>query len=335
MLDDLKMQVAERGFTRLYSYHELLYPTNIGFLNVTPRIGGGAVNYSSVDGPEPASSTRGLFHAGFDASFKASKLYDDARNRALGVDSLMHVVQPYLSYSFLGSSDLGGDFRRIDRLSPSTVLRPIHVPQFTAIDDLNSWNIIRLGVENRLLTRRGQGSHPWLVTNTYFDTFIEDPEFDRDFSNFFNDIAWHPLPWLRLNLGSQVPVFGGPLDFTELNTALTFMPTPNFEFQVGHRVLQDHPFFQDSNLVDLRTYTRLTENWGFSTYHRYEFDDSTVELQQYTVHRDLTSWTAALGVLVRDHRGEQETGVVFSLTLKDFPSVSLPLDLDASGGGAN
>ncbi|MGI8603812.1 MAG: LPS-assembly protein LptD [Verrucomicrobiales bacterium] len=336
MLDDLRQQVAQRGFTRLSSYHEVLYPMTLGgAFNFTPKIGLGAVNYSSVDGPSPGSSTRGLFHAGFDASFKASKLYEDVKIPALGVDSLMHVVQPYLSYSFLGSNDLGTDFRRIDRLAPSTVLRPIDVPQFTAIDDLNSWNIVRLGVENRFLTRRGAASYPWLTTNTYFDTFIEDPEFDRDFSNLFNDIAWQPLPWLRLNIGSQVPIFGGPLDFTEVNTALTFMPIPSFEFQVGHRVLQDHPLFQDSHLIDLRTYTRLNDNWGLSTYHRYELDDSTFELQQYSLHRDLTSWTAALGVLVRDHRGEQEAGVVLSLTLKDFPSVSIPLDLDASGGGAN
>ena len=328
--------MAERGFTRIYSYHELVYPkTFSNFLNVAPKVGAGVVNYSSVDGPDPDTSTRALFHAGFDVSFKSSKFYEDAKIPGLGVDGLLHVVQPYLSYSFLASDDLGTSFGRIDRLSPSTVLRPINVPQFTAIDDLNSWNIVRLGVENRLLTRRGQNSHPWLVANTYFDTFIEDPEFDRDFSNFFNDIAWYPLPWLRVNIGSQVPIFGGPLDFTEFNSAVTFMPVPNFEFQVGHRLLQDHPFFQDSNLVDLRTYTRFTDNWGFSTYHRYEFDDSTVELQQYSLHRDLTSWTAALGVLLRDNRGEQETGVVLSLTLKDFPNISLPLDLDASGGGSN
>lgn len=334
LLQELKDLAAGRGFNRLYSYHELLYPTQLGAgFNLTPKLGAGLVNYSSVEGPAPATSTRSLFHAGAEFSFKSSRYYDQASLPRLGVDGLLHVVQPYATYSFLASDDLGDDFRRIDRLSPSTVLRPLDVPQFTAIDDLNSWNIIRLGVENRFLTRRGASSHPWLVTNTYFDTFIEDPEFDRDFSNLFNDIAWHPLPWLRFNLGSQIPVFGGPLDFSEVNSALTFMPVSNFEFQIGHRVLQDHPFFQDSNLIDLRTYTRMSDNWGFSTFHRYEMDDSTVEYQQYMLHRDLTSWTAALGLLFRDHRGEQETGVVLSLTLKDFPSVSIPLDFDAAGSG--
>jgi hypothetical protein len=36
-----------------------------------------------------------------------------------------------------------------------------------------------------------------------------------------------------------------------------------------------------------------------------------------------------VGLSSRDNRLEKEYGVVFSLTLKDFPSVSLPFELDA------
>ena len=69
------------------------------------------------------------------------------------------------------------------------------------------------------------------------------------------------------------------------------------------------------------------DNWGFSTAHRFERDDNTLEYQQYSVHRDLASWTASLGGIIRDNRsGENEYGVILSLTLKAFPKVSLPLD---------
>jgi LPS-assembly protein len=36
-----------------------------------------------------------------------------------------------------------------------------------------------------------------------------------------------------------------------------------------------------------------------------------------------------VGLSRRDNRLETETGVVFSLTLKDFPSLSLPFEIDA------
>lgn len=41
----------------------------------------------------------------------------------------------------------------------------------------------------------------------------------------------------------------------------------------------------------------------------------------------------ALGGLVRDNRGENEYGLVLSFTLKDFPNVSIPLDLDPNPTG--
>jgi lipopolysaccharide export system protein LptA len=334
LLDDLRNQLEPNSFSRLYSYHEVLYPITLGgAVSVTPKIGGGAVNYADVDGPQPDNSTRGIFSAGVDIATKFSKFYGDIQVPKLGLDGVMHVIQPYVNYSYVNADEIGDSFRGVDRLVPTNRLRPLDVPQFTAVDGLNSWNIFRLGVENRLLTRRGSGSHPWLVSNTYFDTFIEDPEFDRDFSNLFEEISWFPLPWLRANIGAQLPVFGGDYSFTELNSGVTFMPTRDFEFNISHRFLQDNPFFLDSNLVDLRTYFRLTENWGFSSFHRYEFEDSTFETQQYTLHRDLNTWTAALGFLFRDNRGEEETGVVLSLTLKDFPNVNVPLGIDALGGG--
>lgn len=335
LIDDLRAKLEPSGYSRLYSYHEVLYPIRIedGALNIVPKLGAGVANYSSVDGPAPDNSTRGIFHAGVDVSTKASKLYDDIKVPALGLDSLLHIVQPYVSYSYVSSDSLGDRFHRIDRVVPSTRLRPLDVPQYTAVDDLNSWNIVRLGVENRLLTRRGGATHPWLISNTYFDTFLDDPEFDRDFSNLFQDLAWFPLPWLRMDLDAQLPVFGGDFSFTELNSGVAFMPNRNFEFSIAHRLLQDDPFFVDSNLVDFRTYMRLSENWGVSTFHRYEFEDSTFETQQYALHRDLNTWTAALGLLLRDHRGATETGVVLSLTLKDFPRLTVPLGIDALGGG--
>jgi hypothetical protein len=38
---------------------------------------------------------------------------------------------------------------------------------------------------------------------------------------------------------------------------------------------------------------------------------------------------AGVGISSRDNRLEKEYGIVFSLTLKDFPSVSLPFTIDA------
>jgi hypothetical protein len=111
------------------------------------------------------------------------------------------------------------------------------------------------------------------------------------------------------------------------------MPTDWFQFGLGHFYLQDHPFFRDSSLASFSTYTRLSDQWGFSTVHRFEADDGTLEVQQYQIHRDLASWTASIGAIIRDNRGgEEEFGVLLSLTLKAFPKITVPLDLEPGGG---
>jgi hypothetical protein len=325
---------VESEFNRFHTYHEVLFPKTIsGVISVTPRAGIGYTNYSSISGTQPPNNTsRVLASLGLDTSAKFSRVYDDASIPALGVEALRHVVQPYMNYSFVSAEDQGPQFAGIDRLALSTRPRPLDVTNYTAIDSLRDWNIVRLGVYNRLQTKRNNSTTNWLTTNTYFDSFIDDPEYDRNFSNLYQDVEWNPLPWMRAELGAQIPAFGDDFEFTELNSRVTFMPTNYLDFTIGHRLLQDHPFFEDSDLVDFRVYARLNENWGISAYERYELDDSTLETQQYSIHRDLTSWVAAFGAVIRDNRGETDYGLLFSLTLKDFPSVRIPVDFDPQAG---
>jgi hypothetical protein len=119
---------------------------------------------------------------------------------------------------------------------------------------------------------------------------------------------------------------GGDGSYTEANYSVTWLANSNLSITLGHRLISDHPFFQDSSLLYSSVYARLNENWGVSMNHQYEMDDSTLEYQSYSIHRDLNSWVATLGALVRNNRGTSEYGFIFSMTLKAFPQVSIPLD---------
>lgn len=333
--DTLAGLIEPSGFNRFHTYHEFLFPTRLnGILNVVPRAGVGYTNYSNFEMPGINSFDATMAHAGVDLSFKMSKRSPNIVNRALGLNGVLHVVQPYMNYSFVSTNEINGRFTPIDRLTPSTRLRPIDMPLFTSIDDIRNWQIVRTGVHNRWLTKRNGQSYEWLGVNNYFDTYIHDPEFNRNFSNFYTDVEWRPLPWLWATTTAQVPLFDDTLDFSELTTSVNFMPTDWFQFGVGNYYLNDHPFFRDSDLYTLTTYTRLSDQWAFSTAHRFEADDQTLEYQQYMVHRDLPSWTLSLGGIIRDNRrGDNEYGVLLSLTLKAFPKVSLPVDFQPGSLG--
>ena len=324
----------QSGYNRFQTYHEFIFPTKIGSLDVVPRAGAGYANYSDFDLPGFSFDSTTL-HAGVDVSFKLSKRSPNVYNRALGLDGILHVVRPYLNYSFVTTDEIDGSFSPLDRVGPSTRLHPIDLPLYTAVDKLRNWEVFRTGVSQQWYTRRNGSTYRWLTLDNYMDFYADDPEGDRDVSNFFTDIRWYPLPWLYATTKAQVPLLNDPSNgqtWSEVYSNVGLMPTDWFRVQFGHYLINDNPFFRDSNLYTVETYTRLSDNWGFSTSHRFEADDNTLEYQQYSIHRDMASCTATLGAIIRDNRlGDKEYGVLLSLTLKAFPKMRLPVDFQPGG----
>lgn len=317
----------DRDYARLHTYQELSKPLDlIDGLTINPRLGIGYTRYWA-EGETNDSTNRKHLYAGLDTSLKFTKRYPHIHNKSLGLNQVLHVMRPYANLSVLSTDPLDSNFGKIDRLTPTVRPRPFDVARFNAIDDLTSWSILRLGVSNELLTKRNEGTHQWLVLNSYFDYFIDDPELNRDISNIYNDIFWTPLPWLSLGLETQFPVAGD--GFTEVSSSFNFMPNDNLELRLRHRYLDSHPTLIDSNRIDFKTYYRINSDWGLGFYQQWELDDGTLERQQYAIHRNFDSWVASLGLLHRDNREEQEYGIIFSLTLKEIPSINLPLNFDA------
>jgi LPS-assembly protein len=325
----IRTQLLDSGYSRFHTYQELSLPMMLGgFLSVTPQAGAGYSDYSSVDGPEDGLD-RTLLHVGVETSLKFSKDIGGYQNPLLGLDGLMHVFQPYSSWSVVSTDDFEPGDPGVDRLTPTTRPRPLDPARFTAVDELQEWNVLRLGTRNRLLTKRDNQSFEWLYLDTYLDAFIHDPEGSRDFSNLYNDVRWAPLPWLGVDFETQFPIVQSGSGFSEFATRVHYLPTDFMDVSLGYRWLKGHPILLNSNRIDLQSYLRMSENWGFGTRHIFEGADGTLELQQYTLHRDLGNWVAGIGISTRDNRLEDEYGLVFSLTLKDFPSVSLPFEIDA------
>lgn len=325
--EEIRRQLVDSRFTRFHAYEELSLPMMLGnVLSVTPRAGVGYTNYGMVDGPGDGFD-RLQMHAGLEASLKFTRDYGDVSNRALGLDGLMHVIQPYADWSLVSSNrDYTIGDPAIDRLTPTTRPRPLDPLRFTAIDQMEDWNVVRTGVRNRFITHRDDQSYEWLYLNTYIDCFTEDPEGDRNISNLYNDLSWRPVPWMNFDVETQLPLASKDSNYSEFLSRARFMPNDQFEFSLIYRWLNGHPFLRDSSRLNLQTYTRLNQEWGFGTSHHVELDDNTLEYQQYTLHRDLGQWVAGLGFSMRDSRLKQEYGLVLMLTLKDFPSLSLPFE---------
>jgi LPS-assembly protein len=349
------------GTNRLDTFHQLTYPnTYFGWLSIVPRVGFRGTYYGKTWDlgstifippsnplvpdfilPPPTLANpvkfdgdtfRTVFNTGAEASFKISRTWENVQSRALGLDGLMHVIQPFTNFSYVKengpnpTSILG-----FDRFEPSTQLRAIDFPQFTTIDSIDSWTVWRLGVRNRLQTRRDDSTITWFELDSFLDVNFDNPYDRTDYSNFFNNIRFTPLPWMSFSVNSQVPAFAK--GFTEVNTIATVQPSANVQLNFGHRYLNDNPFFDNSSLFVVGGYCRINDNWGIGVQEQYEAATSTLEEQRYSIYRDLTSWVASLGGVIRDNAGVREYGVLFTITLKAFPKFGFDLNVDPSSAG--
>ncbi len=364
---DLRLQFPDGsgfenyGTTRLDTFHQLTYPnTYFGWLSIVPRVGYRGTYYGKTWDlgsttfvppssplvpdfilPPPTTANpvkfdgdtfRSVFNTGAEASFKISRTWENVQSRAVGLDGLMHVIQPFTDFSYVKEDGPNPtSILEFDRFEPSTQLRAIDFPQFTTIDSIDSWTVWRVGVRNRLETRRDDQTITWLELDTFLDVNFENPYDRTDYSNFFNNLRFTPLPWMSFTVNSQVPAFAK--GFTEVNTFASVQPVANLQLSFGHRYLNDNPFFQNSSLFVVGGYYRLNDNWGVGVQEQYEATTRILEEQRYSIYRDLSSWVASFGGVIRDNSGVNEYGVLFTITLKAFPKFGFDMNFDPGSSG--
>jgi len=317
------------SFSRLHSYHEWSLPGKLGnYINLTSKAGVGYTGYYGLD--EIGADHRASVFAGVFADTKIKRAFSDVKSRKLGLDGLLHVVEPYVGLSVLNSNDLDSSIPTIDGWTTTTRPNSISVGRFTQVDDLSSWTVARYGVRNVFATHRDGGSLPWLTMDTYLDSYINDPEWDRNLSNLYADVFWTPVPWTRLDVQSQFPVASTGYDYTEVSTTARFMPAAAVEFNVGHRYLSDHPILEDTNLCSFGGLYRLNQAWAFGAQYRVQFADSSLERQEYTLWHDTGVWVIGAGVYARYARetDKNDYGFMLNFVLKEFSDGNISVKMD-------
>jgi hypothetical protein len=342
---------------RLDSFHQVTFPNTLfGWLSVVPRVGFRATYYDktrdlgktiippsdnpfipdflNIDLTQPlqngGNKLRTVFNGGIESSFKVSRTWEGAQSTTLGLDGLKHVIQPFTNFSWVSSSNSDpASILQFDRYQPTTQLRPLDFPQFTSVDSIDSWTIWRVGVRNRLLTRRDDSTISWMDIESYIDVNFDNPFDKTQYSNLFNRVSFTPVPWASFGISSQVPVF--EKGFTEVNTGVNIQPISNLQLSFAHRYLNNNPFFDNSSLYVFGGYYRIDDNWGVGISEQYEGTSGVLEQQRYSIYRDLTSWVASVGAIIRDNGGVKEYGVLLTFTLKALPKFSFDLNFDPAG----
>jgi hypothetical protein len=247
---------------------------------------------------------------------------------------LRHIIEPSVNYVFVPHPTRPPSrLPQFDYELPTTRLLPIEFPDFNSIDSIDSQNVIRFGLRNRLQTKRKLGLDNVVDWALYADWRVHPRPDQSTFSDIYSDLELKPFSWLVLDSETRYDVHAKL--WREANHSLTLTPGERWSYAIGHRYLRalaGFPPESGNNLIYSSIYYRLSENWGVRARHYFEARDGVMEEQQYSLYRDLRSWTAALSFRVRESRtGPIDYTVAITASLKAFPRFELGEDANKPG----
>ena len=314
---------------RADTFQQLLLPQTLGgWLNVTPRAGVRFTDYGETEGVGQTNQEqqRWVFNTGAEISLKASRLWGGARSRWFDVEGLRHIVEPSLNYVYVPSPNKAPpQLPQFDSELPTLRLLPVDFPDYNSIDSIDSQNVLRLGLRNRLQTKRKDGIENLLNWAAYTDWRLKPRPGQGTFADLYSDIDFQPRSWITLNSETRYNL--DDRQWREANHTLTLLPNGAWSWSVGHRYLRSDPTLgpdSGNNTLFSSFYLRFSENWATRLSHRFEARDGTLEEQYYTLYRDFRSWTAAVTFRVRESRiGPTDYGVAVTVSLKAIPRFKL------------
>ncbi len=291
---------------RLDSSHMVFYPTrHFGFLNLTPRAGYRGTYYSKTYSTETVTNTlvntdsngvsavtnevvdvvsetggglRNLPELGFETSFKAFRAWDDLIVMSDG-DGLRHVAEPYLKHTY----------------TPEPNLLPEELPQFDSLDTLNKRNDLRVGMRNKLQTRRNKEVIDLVDANVYTTYRIEKEDDEEDFSDLFFDTELRLVSWLPIDFDGAYDSYDGSL--RTFNTQGAYLMEDESTVGLEYRYRRD-----DQNLIALETILFPNARWSFKAYARWDADANG--LQEYSTLIQRKSRCLGYGLGFRQVIGE-------------------------------
>jgi LPS-assembly protein len=316
---------------RADTFHQITLPeTFFGWLNFTPRAGGRFTYYSSDDGPGATNSAenREVFNTGAEVSFKASRVWSDSQNHFWDVNGLRHIIEPSIDYVYVPRPNvLPSQVPQYDyEPTNSLELTPIEFPDFNSIDSINSQNVLRFGLNNRLQTKRHGESEDLAAWQLYLDWNLRPRSDETTFSDIYSSFTLKPRTWLTFDSKTRFDI--ATQRFNLAQNRVTFEPDPTWSWSVGHLFLRSGPLFGNGDsLITSTFFFRLNENWGTRIAHYFDAQTGTLQEQDYSIYRDLRSWTAALTFREQNNLSAGKNyAVAFTMSLKAMPRFGLGSD---------
>ena len=322
------------GAWRADSFHQVVLPWSfLGWLNVTPRVGGRLTHYGETDGfgVTGSEANRGVFNTGVEMTFKVHRTLPNKDVPWLQARGIRHIMEPGVNYAYVPSPNrLPRSLPQFDYEVPTLRLLPLDFPDYNAIDAIDSQNVFRFSLRNLVQTKRRERTDTLLNWALYTDWRLKPRVGQGTFADAFSDLDFKPRDWLTFTSATRYDLDNGRVRIADHHATIT--PQDHWSLALGHRYIRNDPLFlagPGNNLITSGFYYRLNENYAFRTRHLLETRDGRMEEQYYSLYRDFRSWVGALTLRVRDLRnGSMDYTIGVTFNLKAFPRYKVGQDSD-------
>ncbi|NCD34771.1 MAG: hypothetical protein EOL87_15315 [Spartobacteria bacterium] len=325
VLNDTDSYDTFRADTR----HLLLYPKRFfGFLNVTPGIGYRGTYYSKTKetttstevSTSVTTNTSGIVSSTTSTSTVSSvtdggaqwrnipwfevetsfQAFREIRRAQNGNGGLRHVAEPYIQYHF----------------NPEPNITSAQLYQFDEIDTYDKWNVVRLGMRNRLQTKRNNIVSEIINLNVYADYDLSAEENSDGDTIHVQNLQFtadsYPAEHVEIRSSGVLDLHGDGV--TEYNIRGSLV---NNKF--GRTGLEYRYLVSDNDLWTWYLDMFPDARWSAGTAIRYQVYGATMEEQSYYVGHKSDCLGYQLGYT---GRGDDWT-IWFQIYLLAFPNSRL------------
>lgn len=302
--DDDPGRITDPQHNNIYdAYSRLSYNSKLAFLNVTPYIGT-RQTYFEREISGDASQTRGVCYTGVDASTKFFKIFHtQCSPLGMEINNLRHVITPTLSYNHIAPPTL----------APGKVFG----------DGISRSSAMKLGLENKLQTKRGEDLHTadlaMLLVETNYD-FNHTP--GGQFSDYTGKLELRPFDWLTATSNATVNPHKRyhRMWLEQLDNHISLNVEDKWSLGLGHS------YTHGSNNMILQCKLDFIPGWRFDIYEDIDIQATrrgglkkwNLKEQQYVINTDLHCWDMEVRYNVDRDMGEE---IMIVFRLKAFPEI--------------
>ncbi|MCF6158836.1 MAG: LPS-assembly protein LptD [wastewater metagenome] len=263
-----------QSLVRADSVNRITMPFKPGFFNINPFVEGRITGYSesidtsgSLDEPNGPATGRFIGSFGLDWSsthWRTYSVYSDFFN----INRLRHIFVPELRY----------------RYSPVVTEDPNELFRHDRIDELDSSQVVVVGVKNKVQTKRGKPGYE--RTSDFLELNVDYYMFPTDegiFTDGINGIIIREDDFINIDFRARLTDIitfvsernefnTEEFQFDVLTAGLEFYKPPDWEYFIGHRFIRDV-----SSTIILGANYHISEKWSVMFVEKYDLESLETE----------------------------------------------------------